>query len=101
MRENPDNPSRPVHTPPGFSIALPEAGTIRRLGAGSYEAVCLFDEHDWASFTPCHRRPVGFSVTVFAVLGQISVRCPACNRPWDVLWDPWKPRGRHHALRVG
>jgi hypothetical protein len=97
MRNDPSNSSRAL----GFTIALPPAEAISRLKDGSYEAPCLFDNQDWASFTPCHLSPVCLPVTSFAELGQISVRCPACNHPWDVLWDPWKAHGRRHALWVG
>jgi hypothetical protein len=52
----------------GFTMALPP-GAITRLETGSYEAPCLFDDQEWASFTPCHIAPLCLPLTVFCPAG--------------------------------
>lgn len=79
----------------------PEPDAITVLGGDSYEAPVLVDEWDWASFTPCHLRPVCRPLVEFHVLGQIEIRCPECDKPWDVRYDPWKPEQRGTALWIG
>lgn len=82
-----------------MTFAIPPEPPIDPLGAGSYAAPAMWDDAEWASPTPCHIRWVTRKVSELEVEGRLDVRCPACDRPWEVLWDPWKPE-RGHAIWV-
>ncbi len=81
-------------------IVPPGEPPIDRVDAGSYSAPVMWDKQEWASPTPCHLRWIVGKLAGFEVLGRLDVVCPTCGKQWEVIWDPWRPGGRGHALWI-
>ncbi len=82
-------------------VVPPDSPLIDPSRAGSYPAPILLDDHDFASFTPCHLVPIIRPISDFNPLGQLTVHCPTtgCALPWKIRWDP-ATTGHRHALWI-
>ncbi len=82
-------------------VKPPDPPPIDPLGwSGAYSAPTMWDEDEWASPTPCHVKWVVRRIAELEIEGRLDVCCPACGNTWTVIWDPWRPEGRGHAVWV-
>jgi hypothetical protein len=82
-----------------LTFVVPPEPPIDPLSAGSYTAPTLWDDEEWASPTPCHVEWVTRRIAELAIEGRIDVRCPVCDKGWEVICDPHKAQ-RGHAIWV-
>lgn len=81
-------------------VVPPEPPPIDPLGVGAYAAPVMWDEDEWASPTPCCLEWVILKIADLEVEGSLDVTCPACGTRFEVVWDPWRPDGRGHAVWI-
>jgi hypothetical protein len=83
-----------------LSFVTPPDPPVDPLSAGSYSAPAMWDDTEWASPTPCCLEWVLRRITDLEVEGQLELGCPKCEKRWEVIWDPWRPDGRGHAVWI-
>lgn len=65
---------------------------------GTWRRPVEIDAGHCRSTTPCCAQPITVVIARLSEMGFVAVRCPACDKPWDLHYDPWTPA--HDALWI-
>lgn len=62
------------------------------LGPGTWRRTAHVENERCCSATPCCNSEVAIPLSELSLLGYVTLRCPACAKPWELRYDPWKSR---------
>ncbi|MGH8932752.1 MAG: hypothetical protein ACRDZO_19555 [Egibacteraceae bacterium] len=65
---------------------------------GTWRRAAEIDAGLCRSTTPCCDQPTTVALDELSQIGYVTLRCPTCDKPWDLHYDPWTPA--HDALWI-